>query len=398
MRILSYIDCFGFEFFGGARRVLYETNRMLAELGNDVSVICRREGNKEIPPIAGVKFLTYDDINGNQIRKIFYYRQKIGELSCGFLKSSPPDLIIIHSSSSVFGMDIPNVFKDTPSIYMFHSPWNLEYEVNYSKREQRSLTRGILSRARKIHEFSCMKKCKGLVNLSQYMRNVMFEVHPNAEKIPQKTIPGGADLKKFYPLYDENEKKELRKRLKLPTDTFLISTARRLIPRMGLDILIRAFLLAEKHLKKDSKLVIAGEGPLKGELELLSLSLGLKDKVLFPGFINEKLLADFYRASDLFIMPAKQLEGFGLATVEALACGVPVIGTDVGGTSEILNHVSRDLIIGKCEENQIAEKIIHFSDNNLLWSLKEKCVECVKNNFTWKKHVESLLDFYGTIS
>ena len=75
---------------------------------------------------------------------------------------------------------------------------------------------------------------------------------------------------------------------------------------------------------------------LKEELVQLSRRLKIEGNIKFAGFIPEQDLPDYYRAADAFILPTLELEGFGLVTLEALACGTPVLGTPIGGTKEIL--------------------------------------------------------------
>jgi len=122
----------------------------------------------------------------------------------------------------------------------------------------------------------------------------------------------------------------------------LLLTVRDLEPRMGLDALIRAVALVRKDLVL--RLVIGGEGRLRPELETLVNCLAVSDIVRFAGFIPEAELPSYYQAADCFVLPTRDLEGFGLVTVEALACGTPVLGTPVGATPEILSPLAPELL------------------------------------------------------
>ena len=89
------------------------------------------------------------------------------------------------------------------------------------------------------------------------------------------------------------------------------------------------------------------------------LSEGLKlGNITLTGFIDGEILPSYYQASDLFVMPSLTLEGFGLSTLEAMACGVPVLGTPTGGTPEILQPVLPDFILGGVEPADIAAGIL----------------------------------------
>lgn len=83
------------------------------------------------------------------------------------------------------------------------------------------------------------------------------------------------------------------------------------------------------------KLLICGQGKLKGELVNLCQTLGLRNKVVFTGFVPEKDKADYYNLADLFLFPSKK-EGFGLSVMEASRCGVPSIVSDVSSLKELV--------------------------------------------------------------
>jgi glycosyltransferase involved in cell wall biosynthesis len=104
---------------------------------------------------------------------------------------------------------------------------------------------------------------------------------------------------------------------------------------MGLENLLRAVALLHTQGRRVF-LVVGGKGPLAASLAALSADLSIADYVRFAGFIPEADLPAYYQAADLFVLPTLDLEGFGLITLEALACGTPVVGTPVGSTAELL--------------------------------------------------------------
>jgi len=94
----------------------------------------------------------------------------------------------------------------------------------------------------------------------------------------------------------------------------------------------RFFAVSERF--PNAILLIGGKGPLRGELEERIADYGLSNKVRLLGFIPDHELVSYYQAADLFVVPSQALEGFGLITVEALASGLPVMATPVGGNKE----------------------------------------------------------------
>jgi len=146
---------------------------------------------------------------------------------------------------------------------------------------------------------------------------------------------------------------------------------------------------------RDLLVLIGGEGPLRPALERLIQDLRLTDQVCLLGFIAEDLLPKYYQAADLVLMPTYQLEGFGLVTIEALACGAPVLGTPVGAIPEVLARVDPALVAGGIDDVALASGIRRllrrFRDQpgeQERLSLKGRAL--VEKDYTWERHSEQL--------
>ena len=102
----------------------------------------------------------------------------------------------------------------------------------------------------------------------------------------------------------------------------------------GHDRVIQALpqLVAAGH---DVIYVVVGEGDDVGRLEALAVETGVADRVRFVGAVNRETLVDVYRAADLFVMPSTG-EGFGIAFLEAMACGTPAVGLAIAGANDAL--------------------------------------------------------------
>src|SRR5262249_51875396 len=134
-------------------------------------------------------------------------------------------------------------------------------------------------------------------------------------------------------------------------------TIRNLVPRMGLDSLVTA-MRQVVDCRPDCYLYIGGSGYLKPQLAEQVEALGLSNNVRFTGFIPEERLSDYYGAADLFVLPTRMLEGFGLVTVEAMASGTPVMGTPVGGTREILQGFDPRFLFPGVESADLASGLL----------------------------------------
>jgi len=109
---------------------------------------------------------------------------------------------------------------------------------------------------------------------------------------------------------------------------------------MGVETLLDAFAAAETA---GAHLYIAGDGPLREELAARARRLGVADAVTFLDYVPDDALGPLYASADVFVLPTLELEGFGLVTLEALASGLPVVGTTAGATPELLGDLADDV-------------------------------------------------------
>jgi glycosyltransferase involved in cell wall biosynthesis len=184
----------------------------------------------------------------------------------------------------------------------------------------------------------------------------------------------------------------------LPEDKFILFTVRNLVPRMGLENLISAFEIVQNG-RRDLLLVIGGEGPLETALREQVRSCGVEDFVRFVGYIPDEDLPSYYQMADLFILPTSELEGFGLVTVEALASGLPVLGTPVGGTREILTNLGSDYLFDDSTPQSIATGILKalngWAANQAAYkNISETCRKVAEQHYSWDNHVSKLEDLF----
>jgi len=139
----------------------------------------------------------------------------------------------------------------------------------------------------------------------------------------------------------------------------IISVAR-LIPIKGMSYLIRAMA----HVK-DGSLVIIGDGPERRKLELLSRHLELSDRVFFTGWISDRsTISHYLKQATVFVLPSLS-EGLPRVLVEAMACGLPVVATDVGGVHEAVVDGINGLLVPPRDEKALAKAIEYvFNDTN----------------------------------
>jgi glycosyltransferase involved in cell wall biosynthesis len=145
-------------------------------------------------------------------------------------------------------------------------------------------------------------------------------------------IPNGVDTQKFRP----ERRSDCRKKLGIPTNKRVLLSVGGLVALKGMDLLIRSVKTLEGRNNSGSAyLVIVGDGEQREALENLARELGLADSVRFAGNIPHDGLRYWYSAADVFCL-ASSREGWPNVVLESLACGVPVVATNVGGIPEII--------------------------------------------------------------
>ena len=167
--------------------------------------------------------------------------------------------------------------------------------------------------------------------------------------LPTVVVPPGVDTDRFRPL-DEAERASVRRELGLPVDAPLVVSVSRLVPRKGMDTLIRSAARLGRT-EPDLVVAIAGSGRDRRRLEGLVASTGTP--VRFLGRVPEELLPGLYGAGDVFAMLCRsrwgglEQEGFGIVFLEAAAAGVPQVAGESGGAAEAVAHERTGLVMGR---------------------------------------------------
>ncbi|MBN1500077.1 MAG: glycosyltransferase family 4 protein [Spirochaetes bacterium] len=132
-----------------------------------------------------------------------------------------------------------------------------------------------------------------------------------------------------------------RKKLDIKENDYIITTVGRVIKRKAIDVAINAIARIKD---KKVKLYVMGDGPEKENLQNLAADLGVQDRVIFLGFVDDEKKYRYLKASDVFIMTSLH-EGFGIVFMEAMYAGLPVISTNHGGQTDFLFHEKNALLI-----------------------------------------------------
>jgi glycosyltransferase involved in cell wall biosynthesis len=152
----------------------------------------------------------------------------------------------------------------------------------------------------------------------------------------------------------------------------------RLMEEKGLDVLIKAYGIVSAKVP-NSNLIIVGKGHLRKNLEDLTNRLGLKN-VVFTGFVSDSLLKQAYASSDLFVLPS-YAEIQPLVLLEALAMGLPAIGTNVGGIPEMIIEGRNGYILKPGDHQGLAERIITIlNDDKMRKEFSKNSLQIARDN------------------
>ena len=375
----------------GSEQVLYNQVLGMARNGANVFAITRQNGSA--PTVhrrldENVKEACYSALPGNAFKFFTSIFKEASRLFKSFSEDQLFDAAVCHHPFAYFSLLISGKLKNLPVIHVFHSPTHQEYLL---LNEQKSWLRNVIpAKARWFIERYCLKRSTKIVVLSHYMKNLVVDTYG----IPADRLvvnPGGVDLERFIPVPDRSNLKE---DLGFPRKHIHLLTVRNLEARMGLDNLIRAIDLIKKN-GLQIHLTIVGEGPEREKLEQLIQEYQLSDNIRMMGFVSSKSLPLIYCAADFFILPTRELEGFGLVTPESMSCGTPVLGTPVGATKEILSNFNGEFLFDDTTPSAMASGIQaavkkYFENEAKYTKIRDKCCDFARKNYTWQRHLQQL--------
>ncbi len=253
------------------------------------------------------------------------------------------DIVDAHFALYALPALLSRRLRALPAVVHFQGPWADETVVQGDG--------SVLGRLlRRIVERTVYRRAARVVVLSSAFRRVLIERY-RVSPWRVRVEPPGVDLQRFSPGDHE------RARLGLGASKFIAVCVRRLVPRMGVDVLIDAWAQALWQLPAHAQLLVAGDGPLRDVLEARIVRNGLKGSVRLLGRVDDDALVELYRAADIGIVPTRSVEGFGLVVIEAAACGTPTIVTRVGGLPEAVAELDPSLAVPARDAAALAARI-----------------------------------------
>lgn len=373
------------ENIGGSGRVILEVGSRLASLGHRVSILAgAHESSRWIHQYNGAALewmsFPYPIAEARRLSSWMTYFQRLRAARASLDR---PDLFVHNQPLTSWCLGK----CATPSAYVYHSPWSLEYLVAAEGASSDALGPSTLRGAvaagvRNRLEAGVVRRARRVFTLSNTMKAHAIALHGIRPDLVE-VRPGSADLDRFSPLAEER-RQQVRSRLGVAPGEILLVCVRRLIPRTGVDLLIAALELVVAR-RPRVKVIVAGRGQLQDVLFARGRRLSDTGCLRFAGYVPEEDLAGLYGAADAAVMPTRALEGFGLSTLEALACGTPVLATPVGGSVEILGGLDSRLLASEVSATALADLLLEWTaEPERLGSLRSRCRAHAGRGFDWQ--------------
>ncbi len=292
---------------GGIESHVYFLARELVRRGHTVKVITTR--TEASSPVSEV-------MDGIEVRRLPSFGKHFIGWSLGSVFSAPEitysakdfDLVHCHTFASALGGSIAALLYGRPLVVTVHSSHFLRLAKNAAMRPPLNLV---------------LRKARALLSTSKEIDGVVAGLVPGSWTVP---IVNGIDTGTFKPVAGSLKKEE---------GEFVIVCPRRLVAKNGVEFLVRAMGILKDRMKV--RLYITGDGPLAAELGGLATELGVRDRVVFMGGVENSRMPSVYSSADLVVVPSL-VEATSIAALEAMSCERVVAASRVGGLPEIIDE------------------------------------------------------------
>ena len=380
-RVLVVSDVSAEQVHGGAERMLFHHLRALVQAGFQVTALTRQPKQDatlllELPdlgvmehrlPFSGDK--GYAGLKQLKIEAFQWWQEHEGQFDC--VVSEQPFVMwaLLKAGCTL------------PRLQVCHSLACEEYETRYGlKLDLRK--RLVIAAMKKIEKLVYTSASNRLV-LSAYTRQKLEDFSIPAYETD--IVPGAAEAVDAEKI---GQRDTLRNQL--GWDKQVIVTLRNLVPRTGVDLMVQmtAILKARGH---DLQWLVMGDGILRESMQKLAQALDVQDEVEFTGFLDEQDVQQRMAAADVFVLPTRGLEGFGLVTLEANTLGLPVLATPIAANKELVPMMPFNRVAEDASPYAMALALEWMLEHPLTLAQRERLREESLEQFNWEKHDQQFI-------
>ena len=364
---------------GGIEKVVNEQSKRLRQRNFEPMVVTNRIGTPKNYVVDGVKVECYESLNTGFRLGIPYSIPTVTSLPTFLNAVKSSKIVHAHGHPYLTSLVAGKLAKmySKPFVLTQHNTF-IEYNSIFDDIERlNDLTVGKQT----------LKDADKIIAVSNATKDYVLSLGAKPQKV--KVLHNGVDLVKFRPLAGKRE--EMRKKLGIPQNAIVVLTVRRLVYKNGVDTLIDTANIA---VKKNPRIVFlaVGKGPDSDSVKLRIQQLGIEGNFKLAGFVSDEDLPFYYNTADLFVLPSKSGEGLPLVALEAMACALPVIATNVGGIKEILMDDYGKLVPPNQPE-LLAKAILEFAAVDFS-PRKKELRAMMEEKFSWDANVERLVEIY----
>lgn len=354
-----------YPYTGGVEKYVLDYSKELVRQGIGVKVICAKEPKDDLKEYAGIK-----------IKKLKY-------------------LFKLANTNICLGLPYA-LWRENFDIIHTHlpTPWFADWSILIAKlkRKKSVLTyhndivgKGVGGVIAWAYNHTLLKLTLKLTDKILITQNKYLDYSPYLKKYKNKieVIPNSVDLNKF---------KKLPKIKKEKSNLFFLSVLDKYHKYKGLDYLLEAIKIVKNKIP-NIKLTVGGKGELLNYYKNKAQKLSIENNVEFKGFVPDEELVKYYNKCEVFLLPSinSEQEGFGIVLLEALACGTPVITTNIVGIAKEIERYNTGIIVESKNSEILAGSIIKILEN------KEEHASNIKEmieKFDIKINTKKLLSVY----
>jgi glycosyltransferase involved in cell wall biosynthesis len=364
---------------GGIEKVVNEQSKRLLHKNFEPMIVTNRIGTPQKYRVDGVNVECYESLNTGFRLGIPYSIPTVTSFPT-FLKAvNSCKIIHAHGHPYLTSLAAGKLAKmyAKPFVLTQHNTF-IEYNNMFDKVERlNDLTVGKQN----------LRDADRIIAVSGATKNYVLSLGAKPKKV--KVLHNGVDLDKFRPRAKKRE--EMRRKLSIPESAIVVLTVRRLVYKNGVDTLIEGANIAVKKNPRIMFLAV-GKGPDSDSVKLRIQQLGIEDNFKLAGFVSDADLPSYYNVADLFVLPSKSGEGLPLVALEAMACALPVIATDVGGIREVLKE-DYGRLVPPNQPELLAKAVLDFACQDFS-KRKLELRAMMEEKFSWDTNVERLIKIY----
>jgi len=380
---------------GGQNVYVAELAVQLAEKGYQVDIFTRWEDYKQLPIVEWKPGIRIFNIQAGPVEQIA--KEELLAYMDEFVENMES---VIMKKQLVYELVHANFFMSGKVAMELKHRLNIPFVITFhalgAVRRMHQKTADRFPEERLDIELELVRVADRIIaECPQDKEDLMTYYRADPAKI--SIIPCGFNPEEFFPM----DKQLSRTALKLEASDKVILQLGRMVPRKGVDNVIKAFSLLVQQYQQVKLIIVGGEAANNGNpnaeldrLRKLAAEAGVGGDVIFTGRKDREQLKIYYDAADVFVT-TPWYEPFGITPLEAMACATPVIGSNVGGIKHSVVEGKTGFLVPPDDPQSLADRISLLFDNpELLNSMAENAMSHVHSNFTWDRVADQLNEVY----